>query len=149
MTQALQQLFVFWHVSLIPGKQWNSSGTPQYGHLLGASHITPYFLLVDAISIMDQVIHQWLSWLASLVCIPECYHFWLQFLFNLHQIMDMQFPKEARQAGHQGMSRQQHLPPPTCTLAFTTWGYLPFSLCVDLKRKIIITSQWTLIGRLW
>jgi hypothetical protein len=114
MTQALQQSFVFWHVSLIPGKQWNSSGTSQYGHLLGVSHTTPYFLLVDAISIMDRVMHQWLSWLASLVCIPESV---ITFDFSLFSIYNKSwtcsFQKEERQAGHQGISRQQHLPPPT------------------------------------
>jgi hypothetical protein len=33
----------------------------------------------------------------------ECYHFWLQFIFNLQQIMDMQFPKRreaSRTPGH-------------------------------------------------
>jgi len=98
------------------------------------SHTTPYFLLVDAISVMDQVIHQWLSWLASLVCIPESITLDFSFFSIYAKSWACSFQKEESQAGHQGMSRQQHLPPPTCTLAFTIWGILPFSLCVDIKR---------------
>jgi hypothetical protein len=105
MTQALQQLFVFWHVS--------SSHTRETMEFLWHSTIWSSSRCVTHITIFSSC---WCSIyngsgdtpMAKLACklglySRECYHFWLQFLFNLQQIMDMRFPKRreaSRAPGH-------------------------------------------------